>query len=71
MTINVNKAVDKEFAGKSLKEICEAPVAGLRGLSEESGKTLAKLGIKTIGDLGTWKFAVWAQAIVRLAELEE
>lgn len=71
MPINVNKAVDKQYEGKSLKEIAEAPVAALEGVSEESGKILAQLGIKTIRDLGEWKFANWARAIVELAKLEE
>lgn len=71
MPINVNKAVDKAFEGKSLKEIAKAPVSALEGLSDEAGKTLASLGIKTIGDLGEWKFANWARAIVELSRLEE
>ena len=29
------------------------------------------LGIKTIADLGNWKFANWARSIVELAKLEE
>jgi nucleotidyltransferase/DNA polymerase involved in DNA repair len=71
MAINVNKAVDKAYETKSLKEICDAPVEALEGVSEAQGKLLAQLGIKTIRDLGEWKFANWAQAIVQLAKLEE
>ena len=71
MPINVNKAVDKAFESKSLKQIADAPVSALEGLSDEQGKLLEKLGIKTIGDLGNWKFANWARSIVELAKLEE
>jgi len=71
MPINVNKAVDKAYETKSLKEIAAAPVAALEGLSDEQGKLLEKLGIKTIRDLGDWKFANWARAIVELSKLEE
>jgi hypothetical protein len=71
MPINVNKAVDKAYESKSLKEIADAPVAALEGLSEGSGKLLAELGIRTIRDLGEWKFANWSRAIVELAKLEE
>ncbi|MFT3776517.1 MAG: hypothetical protein QM820_65080 [Minicystis sp.] len=71
MPINVNKAVDKAYETKSLKEICDAPVAAIEGLTEEHGKLLAQLGIKTIRDLGEWKFANWARAIVELSKLEE
>lgn len=71
MPINVNKAVDKAYESKTLKEIAEAPVAALEGLSEAQGELLGRLGIKTIRDLGEWKFANWARAIVELAKLEE
>jgi hypothetical protein len=71
MPINVNKAVDKAYETKTLKEIADAPVAALEGLSEQSGKLLAELGIRTIRDLGEWKFANWSRAIVELAKLEE
>lgn len=71
MPINVNKAVDKAYEGKSLKEIAEAPVAAIEGLSDENAKHLAALGIKTIRDLGEWKYADWARSIVALAKLED
>ncbi len=71
MAINVNKAVDKAFETKSLREIADAPVSALEGLSEANAALLGQLGIKTIRDLGEWKFANWAQAIVELAKLEE
>jgi len=72
MAININKAVDKDFADASLKEIADAPVSSLKGLSDEHGKILAeKFHIKTVRDLAKWKFAAWAQAIVHLADTEE
>ena len=71
MAINVNKAVDKAYESKTLKEICAAPVSAIEGLTDEHGKVLEKLGIKTIGDLGEWKYAKWARAIVELSKLEE
>lgn len=71
MPINVNKAVDKAYEGKTLKEIAEAPVSAIEGLTDAHAKLLAELGIKTIRDLGEWKFANWAKAIVELSKLEE
>lgn len=71
MPINVNKAVDKKYETMTLKQIADSPVAALEGLSDESGKVLASLGIHTIRDLGEWKFAHWARAIVELSKLEE
>ena len=71
MPINVNKAVDKKYEGMTLNEIASSPIAALEGLTDEHGKLLAQLGIHTIRDLGEWKFANWAHAIVQLARLEE
>ncbi|HQY63580.1 MAG: hypothetical protein IPF92_21925 [Myxococcales bacterium] len=71
MPINVNRAVDKAYETKTLNEICDAPIAAIEGLTEEHQKHLAACGIKTIRDLGEWKFAAWARAIVELAKLEQ
>ncbi len=70
--MNINNAVDKAFEGKSLKEIANAPVDALQGLSEKDAKALKEaLGISTVADLANNKFVKWAQAIVALAESEE
>lgn len=71
MAININKAVDKSYESKSLKEILDAPVSALAGLTDAHQKQLEACGVKTIKDLGEWKFAAWARAIVDLAKLEE
>jgi hypothetical protein len=70
--MNINKAVDKEFESKSLKEILDAPVSALEGVSEGDAEHLkAAFNIKTVRDLGTNKFFLWAQAINALADREE
>ena len=71
MAMNVNKAVDKAYETKSLKQICDAPISALEGLSDAHQKNLEACGIKSIRDLGDWKFAAWARAIVELSKLEE
>jgi len=72
MILNINKAVDKAFESKSLKEIADAPVDALEGVSSGDAELLAKaFGIKTIRDLGTNKYFLIAQAIVALAGKEE
>ena len=71
MAMNINKALDKKYEGKTLKELTEIPVEGLEGLSADHGALLAKLGIKTVRDLAEWKFVAWAQAICALAKAEE
>jgi hypothetical protein len=72
MILNINKAVDKAFESKSLKEIADAPVDALEGVSAGDAELLAKaFNIKSIRDLGTNKFFLTAQAIAALAAKEE
>lgn len=70
--MNINKAVDKAFESKSLKEIADAPVDALQGVSEgDAEKLKAAFNIKTVRDLAESKYVKWAQAIVNLADTEE
>lgn len=70
--MNINKAVDKAFEGKSFKELADAPVSALSGVSDADAEKLkAAFNVKTIGDLAKLKYVKWAQAIVTLAETEE
>ncbi|MFN7935508.1 MAG: hypothetical protein U0R19_19415 [Bryobacteraceae bacterium] len=70
--MNLNKGLDKAYEGKSLKELVDAPVAALSGVSDADAKKLEEaFGIKTIGDLGTNKYFLRAQGIVALASSEE
>lgn len=39
-------------------------------MSPEIGALLAELGAKTVAELGTLKYALWAEALVALADLE-
>ncbi|MCB1178510.1 MAG: hypothetical protein KDK36_13070 [Leptospiraceae bacterium] len=70
--MNINKALDKSFETKPLKEILNAPVDAIQGVSEgDAVKLKEAFNIKTVKDLGTNKFFLWAQAIVALADTEE
>ncbi len=70
--MNINKAVDKAFEGKSLRELANAPVSALQGVSENDAKLLLEaFNVKTIGDLANLKYVKWAQAIVALADTEQ
>ena len=72
MILNINKAVDKAFESKPLKEIADAPVDALEGVSAGDAELLAKaFNIKSIRDLGTNKHFLTAQAIAALAAKEE
>ena len=68
--MNIRKGVDKSYETKNLRELLDAPVSALEGISERQAQLLAELNIKTIRDLGQWKFAAWARAIVELSNLE-
>ena len=69
-TLNVNLALDKAHEGKTLKEIVELPPSALQGVAAHADDAWAELGVKSIGDLGSWKFAAAAHAIATLAACE-
>lgn len=68
--MNIDKAVTSEYEAKSLADIVESPVAALEGISAKGAALLEELDVKTVGKLGSWKFAEWAAAIVALQEFE-
>ena len=70
-TLNVNNAMDKADETKTFKEMIALPPSALQGLAESADAKLAKLHIKTIKDLGEWKFYRIAKAIAALAATEE
>jgi hypothetical protein len=70
--VNINSALMKEYEGKSFKELVNAPVTAIAGVTDSDAEHLkAAFNIKTVKDLATLKYALWAQAIVTLAETEE
>lgn len=70
--MNINRALDKSWESKSFREILEAPVAALEGVSEaDAAKLQEAFGIKTIADLADCKYFHWAVAIKTLSAREE
>ena len=64
---NIDKYLDKAFETMEFSDLVKAPVSALEGVSDADGEALQKaLGIKTIGDLATNKYVLWAQAITTL-----
>lgn len=60
---------DKAYEDKSIEELASAPIAALQGVSDADAQKLEDaFGIKTVRDLGTNKYFVWAQAVAKLAE---
>jgi len=69
--MNLDKALDKEFEPKSLKEIVEAPTSAIQGLSEKARELFDELHVKTIKDLAEFKYCRIAEAIVQGSKFEE
>jgi hypothetical protein len=66
--MNIDTIVDGNWAGKSFREICNAPVSALRGVSSKDAKLLQEaFNVRTVGELADLKFVRWASAIRTLA----
>ncbi|GAA4781770.1 hypothetical protein GCM10023200_14000 [Actinomycetospora chlora] len=66
---DITDKVDKAYADKSVSDIADAPVDALKGVSEGDAEKLKEaFNIKTVRDLGTNKYFLWAQAIAKLAD---
>lgn len=66
---DIASKVDKAYEGKSIADLADAPVAALQGVSDGDAQKLQDaFNIKTVRDLGTNKYFLWAQAIAKLAD---
>ena len=66
---DIAKIVDKSYEGQDFKELVNAPVSALQGVSEADADALkTAFGIDTIGELAENKFVRWAQAITALSK---
>lgn len=69
--MNINEVVDKAYQNKALREIADAPVHALRGITAKDAEMLEKmLKVKTVRDLANLKYVKWAYAITTLADEE-
>jgi hypothetical protein len=69
VSVDLTKALDKAYEGKSLDEILSAPVAALSGVSDSDAEDLASaFGIKTVRDLGSNKYFAVAGVLVALSK---
>jgi hypothetical protein len=70
--VNINKALDPDFHDKPLKEVVAGPARAIWGVLPSDGEALDQaFAIKTVRDMGTNQYFLWAQAIATLAEAEE
>ncbi|MEO7496648.1 MAG: hypothetical protein ABIT83_02065 [Massilia sp.] len=69
--MNIHSIVDDEFHLKCFRELVEAPISALRGVSKSDARALSQaFGINTIGELADLRFVKWAAAIKTLAAVE-
>ena len=70
--MNIDKALDPDFHDKPLKQVVAGPARAIWGVLPSDGEALEQaFNIKSVQDMGTNKYFLWAQAIVTLAETEE
>jgi len=69
--MNMDLALVKPSEGKSLKEVLDGPVSSIQGLSEVADAAFAEAGVKTVRDLGNWRFYLLARALVTMSEKED
>jgi hypothetical protein len=67
VSINLAKALDKEYEDKTLPEILDASPSALAGVTDKDAAALAEaFNIKTVRQLGSNKFFRVAAALVAL-----
>jgi hypothetical protein len=70
--MNFNNGLKCEYWNKSLKELLDAPVYALNGISEKEADFLFQaLKIKTINDFAKLQSVKVARSIMTLADLEQ
>jgi len=70
--MNIEKLVDKKYEKMSLKDLVNAPVAAISGVTDNDAKLLQEaFNVKTIYDLARLKYVKIAQAICILAKGEK
>ena len=68
-SINIKGMVDKGFEDKPLREIAEAPVSAIKGISVGDAEILDKIfQIKSIRDFSNHEFVKYARSIVAQAD---
>jgi len=70
--MNIDTVVDQAYVGKCFKDLADAPVSALRGVSAKDAKALqTAFNVTTVRELAQLSFVKWANAIVTLADEEQ
>ena len=54
--MNISTAVTKKYETMKLPDIADAPVSALEGIADKRETALNNLRVKTVRDLGEWKY---------------
>ncbi|MGZ3182348.1 MAG: hypothetical protein ACXU8N_07905 [Telluria sp.] len=69
--MNIDAIIDKDYAGKTFRELADAPLSALRGVSKRDADALQKaFQVTTLREFAELKFVKWAGAICTLADHE-
>jgi len=69
--MNIDTIVQREYLGKSFKELAEAPTSALMGIDVAAAQTLQQVfGVSTVRDLAGLGVVRWAVALTALADEE-
>ncbi|WP_229414608.1 hypothetical protein [Zemynaea arenosa] len=69
--MNIESIIDKDHHGKTFRELADAPLSALKGVSPSDAKALQKaFGVSTLREFAELKFVKWAVAIATLADEE-
>lgn len=67
VSVTLDKGLDKAYESSSLKEILDAPVSALAGVSDKDAALLKEaFGIDTVRELGSNKYFALAGVLVAL-----
>ncbi len=62
--MDLKNLVDKKYADKSPAEILKLPISAIKGVSDGDAELMKKaFSVKTVADLASLKYAVWANEI--------
>jgi len=68
--MNVDDMVTEEYHAKSFRDMADAPVHVLQGLSEEVAENLVSKGVQTVRDLANFELCRTAEAMVEASKYE-
>lgn len=70
-TLNVGGALMKDSEGRAFSDVVSDDVSVIEGIGPNARSVMDALGIRTVEDLGTYKYFLLSRSIATLAEAEK